>query len=208
MSFTHIFPVVGSSLTTILDGAHCRTCGRMRIKMNKKTLRHKGIHTVRGTYSTVYKDVNFSRSHPFASYAIIVAVLILVALLMVPVFFKTSSITIYNPDSNSWTKQITAYSSQMISEKKLSRQNIDLFKSNNYIVVVDCNYECIDIAYQYSDSNEWLVPGSFYLGNDQYSINAVPVTLNRSINAKYVTYRIEIYTDSGTETVYFSTKFQ
>ena len=102
----------------------------------------------------------------------------------------------------------TAYSSQMISEKKLSRQNIDLFKSNNYIVVVDCNYECIDIAYQYSDSNEWLVPGSFYLGNDQYSINAVPVTLNRSINAKYVTYRIEIYTDSGTETVYFSTKFQ
>ena len=169
-------------------------------------IRKNGNNVVRGTNSIVYKGVSFSRRYPVASAAICITAVMLIFVMLMPLLFKTSTITVYNPNTKGWTKQIAAYSSQQVSEKKATRQAIDLFNPTTFIVVVDCNYECLDITYQYSDSNEWLMPYTSYLGNDQYSIDAAHVLLNSGPKAEFVTYRIEIYSDNGTETVYFSTK--
>lgn len=156
--------------------------------------------------SKVIKNKYFSRRHPILSGAIILGIILLIGLLTIPRFFTSSCVTIYNPNINSWNRYVPSYTSKLISDKKATIQPFDFFSDTGFIVVVDCNYEALSISYQSPEDGWWYFANVKYLGNDQYAIAPMPVSLDVSSNPTIVTYRIEINTDTGTEIVYFSIK--
>lgn len=173
--------------------------------MNKRMAKP---HVTQSPYSVVYKNAHPSRKHPFLSGLLCFVIVLIIAIITIPFLFTSSCVSIYNPVNESWNKQIPVYTSRSLSERKAEIQPYKFHESNTFIAVVNCNYECFNVTYRTSNdpNNTWNPLYTSYLGNDQYSLYAYPVSIHAGTHPLIVTYRIEICSDQGTEVVYFSTK--
>ena len=157
-------------------------------------------------HSTIIRNKFFALKHPKLTGFICFLVFAVIAWITLPLFFTSTTVTVYNPNIESWNKVVPSYTNKLVSDWKSTTQPTVFWGDNGYIVVIDCNYEALSISYQTSGSYTWFMTEGEYRGNDQYYIPAVPVTMDFGTTAKFITYRIELYTDQGVETTFFTTK--
>lgn len=131
---------------------------------------------------------------------------IFVGNILIPPITLNSGISVYRTSAENPNRTLSTYADIVRSEKHSVIQPYEFPNDMQYVVTVKRAYDSISVSAYRSEQREWEEVEIVDLGNDQYSIDAIPVFYNSGYGKRTVTYCISICKGENVQKHYFTTR--
>lgn len=131
---------------------------------------------------------------------------IFVGNILLPTITSNSGVSIYRISAENPNRTVSTYTDIVRSEKNAVIQPYEFPNDMQYIVTVKSDYDSISVSAYKSEEREWKTVEIVDLGNNQYSIDAIPVFYYGGYAHRTVTYCISIGKGNNIQKYYFTTR--
>ena len=131
---------------------------------------------------------------------------IFVCNVLIPPITLNSGINVYRTSAENPNRTMFVYNDIVKSEKHSVVQPYEYPNDMQYIVTVKRDFDSISVSAYKSEQREWNDVEIVELGNNQYSIDAIPVFYNSGYGYRTVTYCISVQKGENVEKYYFTTR--